>query len=115
MPAAHVAAAHAALEVELEAPAREELSGDADDAPLLAAHGITAVAPRARLWASKELAVNASWAVNAFLFAAKLVVFLLSNSKAVLASLADSAGVPGLRMRYALPLRSCAAAAPLRC
>jgi|APGre2960657444_1045066.scaffolds.fasta_scaffold00103_7 hypothetical protein len=37
-------------------------------------------------------ATSASWLVNVFLLAAKLVVFFVSNSKAVLASLADSAG-----------------------
>lgn len=37
-------------------------------------------------------AVAASWVVNIFLLAAKVVAFVATNSKAVLASLADSAG-----------------------
>lgn len=40
---------------------------------------------------SLHLAVNMSWIVNWFLFAAKIVAVLLSGSKAVAASLADSA------------------------
>lgn len=38
-----------------------------------------------------KLAVNASWAVNIFLLGAKMYVVLVSGSKAVTASLADSA------------------------
>ena len=42
---------------------------------------------------SQRVAVTASWIVNWFLLVAKIVVFALSHSKAVLAALADSAGV----------------------
>ena len=41
---------------------------------------------------SQRVAVTASWIVNWFLLVAKIVVFALSRSKAVLAALADSAG-----------------------
>jgi hypothetical protein len=46
-----------------------------------------------RLAQSQRVAVTASWLVNWFLLAAKIVAFVVSHSKAVLASLADSAGV----------------------
>ena len=56
--------------------------------PPTAAHQVTG-APLLRLdWAFK-----ASWAVNWFLLAAKLLAFIASHSKAVLASLADSGGM----------------------
>jgi hypothetical protein len=46
-------------------------------------------------WVTTDRAVAASWVVNIFLLAAKTVIFAASNSKAVLASLADSAGARG--------------------
>jgi hypothetical protein len=45
-----------------------------------------------RYASSQRVAVTASWIVNWFLLLAKIVVFALSHSKAVLAALADSAG-----------------------
>lgn len=45
-------------------------------------------------WVTPERAVTASWLVNWLLFIFKAVAFISSNSKAVLAALADSAGAP---------------------
>jgi cation diffusion facilitator family transporter len=44
-----------------------------------------------RAWVNEERAVTASWLVNWALFIFKIIAFAISNSKAVLASLADSA------------------------
>ena len=85
---------HGAL-IEMEAQADRdggvhETAGDSDREQLL-----DAPAGRAAAWITTECAVNASWLVNWALLIIKLVAFIVSNSKAVLASLADSAGAEG--------------------
>ena len=61
------------------------------NAPLLAPAG-----PSPRPNRHVRLASGLSWAANWLLLALKIAAYALSASKAVLASLADSAGAPGL-------------------
>ena len=94
---------HANL-VEMEAQSsgagREEVAEAPDDREQLLAEeqsGAEGAAPSrltslAAAWVTTERATNASWAVNWALLIIKLAAYILSNSKAVLASLADSVG-----------------------
>ena len=88
-------------------PGAAEGSDGSDDAPLLAPAGMQAtLATRLASFVTAESATNASWFVNVFLLIVKTVIFITSNSKAVLASLADSAvdlasqGMLSLAERY---------------
>ena len=67
--------------------ATEELLSSGEAAPGGAPRALSASAA----WVSAERAVTASWVVNWLLFIFKVIAFVSSNSKAVLASLADSA------------------------
>lgn len=76
---------------DLELVSLDTHSGGVDDEQLLP----PPLTPLQRLVArfvTTNNAVAASWVVNIFLLAAKIAAFISTNSKAVLASLADSAG-----------------------
>jgi hypothetical protein len=107
-------------EIELQSPdaAGGELGrrsdGSGGDEELLLHEGGRA-ASRAAGWVTTDRAVAASWVVNIFLLAVKIVIFAASNSKAVLASLADSAGARGsvaAPHRVGVRCRQCAACTP---
>ena len=78
-----------------EWPGRSPLEVEAGDehAGLLSQESSSPGTRLGLLWASlvtARSASNASWAANVLLFLTKAVIFALSNSKAVLAALADS-------------------------
>ena len=79
--------AHAHRVDEEPEDATEELLSSGEAAPNGARRALSAAAA----WVSAERAVTASWVVNWLLFIFKVIAFVSSNSKAVLASLADSA------------------------
>ena len=78
-----------------------------------ASAGETLPAPPLPLLGSQSFATSASWTVNILLTIAKIIVFVSSRSKAVLASLADSIGAPSASLHLRAP-SLCALARSLR-